>query len=267
MPFLATREASNKSRLLSSATRQNRYRPVQEHAQSKQQECTSGNGRINPYSLLPHQRIATMDGVSHAPLLKRSLFLGLAVFSCVTLSCSNLNTNALNMGICNCIPLGPDVTDYRHVAKHVALPNQTPEEITVDTILSWPQDLLIPPDAPRSGRELQLFHLGSAFLQNASINSGDCDIHFEISATADKNSPRVVVETPIDSEYCPSRQNIQSQLAQLGFTLDAQHGGELPQAVRAEVLGLAFEDFEHNRGSAQVATVWELHPATLNVLP
>jgi hypothetical protein len=32
-------------------------------------------------------------------------------------------------------------------------------------------------------------------------------------------------------------------------------------------LGLAFEDFDHNRGSAQVATIWELHPAIVNLLP
>jgi hypothetical protein len=55
-------------------------------------------------------------------------------------------------------------------------------------------------------------------------------------------------------------------LLQRGFQLDAQHGGELPQSIRVEVIGLAFEDFEHNRGSAQVATVWELHPAIVNPL-
>lgn len=48
---------------------------------------------------------------------------------------------------------------------------------------------------------------------------------------------------------------------------DAQHGGELPQAFPVEVLGMAFEDFEHGRGSPQVATVWELHPAKVNLVP
>jgi hypothetical protein len=28
---------------------------------------------------------------------------------------------------------------------------------------------------------------------------------------------------------------------------------------------MAFEDFEHNRGSAQVATLWELHPAIVTI--
>ena len=139
-------------------------------------------------------------------------------------------------------------------------------EIDVNTMLSWKQDLALPPDAPRSGRELQVFHIGLAYLQNASVNSGDCDVHMEISQTSDKNAPRVVVETPVDSEYCSARRKLQSMLAQHGFTLDTTHGGDLPEAIPVDVLGLAFEDFEHNRGSAQVATVWELHPAIVNGL-
>lgn len=170
--------------------------------------------------------------------------------------------------ICNCLSIEPDIADYRHVAKHVPLPtNVTPQEITVSDILGWDQNLpVLPPETPRSGRELQLFHVANAFLQNASVNSGDCDVHLEISQTADRNAPRVVVETPVDSEYCSARRAIQSQLAKHGFQLDATHGGDLPQAIPAEVTGMAFEDFEHNRGSAQVATLWELHPATVNLL-
>ena len=53
----------------------------------------------------------------------------------------------------------------------------------------------------------------------------------------------------------------------MGFAFDVEHGGELPQALPAEVLGMAFEDFEHNRGSGQVTTLWELHPAIVNLLP
>ncbi len=169
--------------------------------------------------------------------------------------------------ICNCLPVEPDIADYRHLAKHVALPNLTPQEITVTDILSWDQNLpILPPDAPRSGRELQLFHVANAYLQNASVNSGDCDVHLEISQTADRNAPRVVVETPVDSEYCNARRAIQTQLAKHGFTLDATHGGDLAQAIPVEVTGMAFEDFEHNRGSVQVATLWELHPAIVNLL-
>jgi len=165
--------------------------------------------------------------------------------------------------ICNCLPLEPEAADYRHLAKHVPLPQVTPTEITVQTILSWPQTLFLPPDAPRTGRENQLFHVRTAYLQNASINSADCDIHLEISAGPGRNLPRVVVETPIDSEYCSARQQIQAALKAHGFVLDVQHGGELQQPFLVEVTGLAFEDFEHpnGRGSPQVATLWEIHPA------
>jgi len=78
----------------------------------------------------------------------------------------------------------------------------------------------------------------------------------EISHTADKNASRVIVETPVDSDYCSARQNIQAQLRQHGFRLDSQHGGELPQALPADVVRMAFEDFEHDRGTAHVGTLW-----------
>jgi hypothetical protein len=167
--------------------------------------------------------------------------------------------------LCKCLPLEPDIADYRHVAKHVPIPNISAQEIDVATILSWTQDPIMAPDAPRTGRENEVFHVATAYLQAASVNGADCDVTMEISSTSDKNAARVVVETPVDSEYCSARQNIQAQLKQHNFRLDSQHGGELPQALPAQVLGMAFEDFEHNRGSAQVATVWELHPAIVTL--
>ena len=189
----------------------------------------------------------------------------LAVIAIVSCSISPTVNSLEPKDICNCLAVAPDASDYRHVAKHEPIPTTTPIETDVPTILSWQQDLALPPDAPRTGRELQVFHVATAFLQNASVNAGDCDIHLEISATADKTAPRVIVETPVDANFCPSRKAIQSQLAQHGFTLDANNGGEIPTAIPAEVIGLAFEDFEHDRGTAQVATLWELHPAQVTL--
>jgi hypothetical protein len=94
-----------------------------------------------------------------------------------------------------CLPIEPDILDFRHLAKHVPIPSIAAQEIGVDTILSWTQDVIVAPDAPRTGRELQVFHVASAFLQEASVNAADCDVHFEISMTADKSAPRVIVET------------------------------------------------------------------------
>src|ERR1700680_726886 len=146
----------------------------------------------------------------------------LLVFVLVSFSCGTVTQRIQD--ICNCLSVEPDALDYRHNAKHVALPTGTPQETDVSTILTWPVDLIpLPIDQPRTGRELQLVHVALAFLQNASINPGDCDVHLEISALADKNAPRVVVETPVDSEYCGARQSIQAQLKKHGFQLDVQH--------------------------------------------
>lgn len=203
-------------------------------------------------------------------LFRRALFLvSTTALAILLFSCKGSDYGGLQPSpedLCKCLPIEPDIADYRHVAKHVAIPSMTAVEIDVDVILGWPQDAIpLPPDQPRTGRELQVFHVAQAFLQEVSVNAADCDVHFEISQIADKNAPRVIVETPVDSEYCSARQNAQSQLAKHGFRLDSQHGGELPQALPAEVTGMAFEDFDHNRGSAQVATVWELHPAIVNI--
>jgi hypothetical protein len=203
--------------------------------------------------------------------MKLSLWIGsLALIGLLAVGCNGSSYGVLQPNpedLCKCIPIEPDILDFRHLAKHVPIAAVAAQEIGVDTILSWTQDAFVDPVAPRTGRELLVFHIASAFLQEASVNAADCDVHFEISQTADKAASRVIVETPVDSEFCTARQSAQSQLATHGFKLDSQHGGELPQALPVQVLGMAFEDFDHNRGSAQVATIWELHPATVNLLP
>jgi hypothetical protein len=192
----------------------------------------------------------------------------LAIFALLCAACNGTNYGVLQPNpedLCKCLPLEPDLLDFRHVAKHVSIPAIAAQEIGVDTMLSWTQDDIVLPDAPRTGRELQVFHVATAFLQEASVNGADCDVHFEISMTADKNASRVIVETPVDSQFCSARQNVQTQLSKHGFKLDSQTGGELPQALAVEVLGMAFQDFDHTRGSAHVATNWELHPAIVTI--
>jgi hypothetical protein len=98
----------------------------------------------------------------------------------------------------------------------------------------------------------------------------DCDIHLEISDVPDKNAPRVIIETPIDSEYCDNRKALQAALSRHNFQLrylsnSQLNQAELPQALPVSVLGLAFRDFEHNRGSQRVNSDWELHPAEVTV--
>jgi hypothetical protein len=166
--------------------------------------------------------------------------------------------------ICDCTPSETPAEDYRHAEKHVPLPGNTGQQITVATILGWPQGADPANDAPRSGRENQEFLIPLAYLQYVWAFTGDCDLHLEISNSPDKSAPRVIVETPIDGEYCTARQTIQQQLAENGVTLSTT-GQELETPLPVQVLGLAFQDRRHQRGTQFVATVWELHPAIVSV--
>jgi hypothetical protein len=169
--------------------------------------------------------------------------------------------------ICNCTPDRPATEDYRHAEKHVPIPPITPIQITISTMLGWA--VSAPPDGtPRSGRELQVFEIPNGYVQWVGLNPGDCDIHVEISDTPDKTAPRVIVETPgqvpTDNEYCSARQNLQNALAQHGITISGA-GQEVTPALPADVVGMAFQDFEHNRGTQYVKTTWELHPAIVTI--
>src|SRR6266436_7577041 len=206
-----------------------------------------------------------VERVKDLVLIASTMLLARTLVSCAGQDYGVLQPTPENL--CKCLPIEPDLTDYRHLAKHVPIPNIAIQEVTVETILGWAQDPIIPPDAPRTGRELEVFHIATAFLQNVSVNAVDCDVVMEISHAPDKNAVRMIVETPVDSEYCSARQNIQAQLKQHGFRLDSQHRGDLTQALSVGVVGMAFEDFEHDRGTTQVATLWELHPAIVNVQP
>jgi hypothetical protein len=167
------------------------------------------------------------------------------------------------LDVCGCTPTAPDSEDFRHNQKHVPLPDIAAQDITVATMLTWPQTPVPASGAPRSGRELQLFHIGKAFVQRSFEVLSDCDIHLEISAVADKGAARAIVEIPSDSEYCQTRQSFQAQLAAHNFTIGTnQDLGEIDPAIPVDVTGLAFEDEPHaTRGSALVKTIWELHPA------
>lgn len=185
-----------------------------------------------------------------------------ALFSC---GGHDLRQSQSSQDLCNCQPEDAISTDFRHAEKHIPLPGGPATPVTVRTILSWKQHEFVP-ERPRIGRENTLFQVNHAYLQWASVQTGDCDLHLEISETPDKNAPRVMVETPSDPEYCTARQNLQTQLQQHGRDLNATEGGEIPNPFPVVVTGLAFEDFDHNRGTDTLATVWELHPAILSLL-
>lgn len=164
---------------------------------------------------------------------------------------------------CTCTPTDPPSGDYRHAAKHVDLIPGPPQEITVNDVLSWPHTPAAPFDAPRAGRELQLFHISTAYLQNVYVVKDDCDMHMELSAVADPTAQRFVVETPIDASYCPARSALQAKLKAAGLSMTWGTVNSIP----VEVTGMAFDDYDHLRASKYVTTTWELHPAVVTILP
>jgi hypothetical protein len=145
-----------------------------------------------------------------------TILIALAIVSCSGQDFGFLQPTPKDL--CRCLPIEPDIADYRHLAKHVPIPNIVAQEVSVEIILTWSQDPVLPPDAPRTGREQEVFHIANAYMQNASVNALDCDVSMEISHTADKTAPRMIVETPVDSEYCSARQNLQAQLKSMDFS-------------------------------------------------
>lgn len=184
-----------------------------------------------------------------------------AITICTAIAANSCGSRAYD--VCGCTPSRPASVDFRHAQKHIPIPNITPLDTTVTDILTWPVDTSITDATPRSGRELKVYRV-VAYLQFVRVVRGDCDIHLEISAVPDKNAPRMIVETPVDSEYCPARLRIQSQLLFHGISLNPT-GKDINPAIKATIVGMGFQDFEHDRGTPQVATMWELHPAIVTI--
>lgn len=137
------------------------------------------------------------------------------------------------------------------------------------TILAWPEGPEPGARTARSGRELKMYQIGKAFMQTAFLRKSDCDLHIEISENADKNAPRMIVETPGTQAYCGARTDLSSALKRRGFTL-TDLNQELSPPLPVQVEGVAFRDQSHPvwfaRGSAKVQTLWEIHPAIVKLL-
>ena len=80
-----------------------------------------------------------------------TILVALAIVSCSGQDFGLLQPTPKDL--CKCLPIEPDIADYRHLAKHVPIPKTAAQEVSVEIILAWSQDPVIPPDAPRTGRE------------------------------------------------------------------------------------------------------------------
>jgi hypothetical protein len=175
-----------------------------------------------------------------------------------------IDTNLL----CHCEPTDTKKDDWRIEYKNESLPALEPEDITVAAILGWPAGPEPDPRTARSGQEKKMYRIRHAYMQTIFLRKGDCDLHVEISAQADKNAPRMIVETPGTSTYCAARTKLYSDLQHRGITL-TDLNQELSPPLSVEIEGLAFRDQAHimwsARGSNRVKTLWEIHPAIVRI--
>jgi len=172
--------------------------------------------------------------------------------------------------LCACKPTHITPDDWRIEFKNGSLPHTEATEISIASMLAWPQGPEPGPRTPRSGRELTLFHVPRAYLQAVFLRKGDCDLHMEVSEPRDKDAPRMIIETPGGLEYCPARTGVYSDLQKRGIAI-TDLAQEIDQPIPVEITGIAFRDESHPfwfaRGSEKVSTLWELHPAIVKVLP
>jgi hypothetical protein len=172
--------------------------------------------------------------------------------------------------LCACKPAHITKDDWRIEFKNGSLLSGEPQDVTVAAILQWPEGPEPGPRTPRSGRELTLYHVTKAYMQTVFLRKSDCDLHIEISEQPDKNAARMIVETPGAPDYCSARTNAVAELQRHGIAV-TDLNQELEAPLPVEVTGIAFRDQAHPvwfaRGSDKVATLWELHPAIVKVLP
>jgi len=204
-------------------------------------------------------------------------FILLACSFTLTLACNDPARPGSKRGspinpslLCACSPTHITKDDWRIEYKNGPLPQLQPEPTTVAAILAWPEGPEPAARTARSGRELKMYQIGKAFLQTAFLRKSDCDLHIEISETAGKNAPRMIVETPGTPEYCSARTDLFSELKRRGITI-TDLNQEISPPLPVEVEGVAFRDQSHPvwfaRGSAKVQTLWEIHPAIVKLLP
>ena len=172
--------------------------------------------------------------------------------------------------LCSCKPTHITKDDWRIEFKNGSLPEGPPQEVTIAAALQWPQGPEPAARTPRSGRESTLFHVPKAYLQSVFLRKSDCDLHMEVSEQPEKNASRMIIETPGTSSYCEARTGMFEALRRNGITL-TEVNQELSRPLAVEITGVPFRDQAHPvwfaRGSAQVVTLWELHPAILKISP
>jgi hypothetical protein len=112
-------------------------------------------------------------------------------------------------------------------------------------------------------------------LWQINIEPNDCDFHLEISEVGGTAaSDRVIVEIPQTARFTAARNAFLQGLHAAGVSLHSRT--TLTQPIRVQVLGFMFFDAWHfsvtnhrgnNHGSAQVDSIWEVHPVWGIIFP
>ena len=113
-------------------------------------------------------------------------------------------------------------------------------------------------------------------LWQINIEPNDCDFHLEISEVGGTAaSDRVIVEIPQTAPFVAARNALLRALQAAGVRLRSRT--TLTEPIRVQVLGFMFFDAWHfsttnpqrgnNHGSAQVDSLWEVHPVWAIIFP
>ena len=112
-------------------------------------------------------------------------------------------------------------------------------------------------------------------LWQVNVESNDCDFHLEISEVGGTaTSDRVIVEIPQTVRFTATRNAFLRGLQAAGVTLQSRT--PLTHPIRVQVLGFMFFDAWHfsstnprgnSHGSAQVDSIWEVHPVWAIIFP
>jgi len=183
----------------------------------------------------------------------------------------------------SCTPTQPLPRQNRTHMKHRDPPSQNPGV----TLLTVHQVLAASPaagitqtgarstDAPIDPRESQVVTL-KGDLWRVNVEANDCDFHLEISGIGGGSTDdRIIVEIPQAPKFLAARNALLQALTAHGVRLKAQT--PLATSIRVQVLGFSFYDAwhyssndpqrGHAHGSAQVGSLWEIHPVWAIIFP
>jgi hypothetical protein len=175
----------------------------------------------------------------------------------------------------SCTPTKPILQQNRTRMKHRNPPSQNPgmHQTTVAQMAAFPAASGVTvagfrtSQQPIDPHELSVVTL-KGDLWAINIEPDDCDFHLEISDVGESNgADRVIVEIPQGPRFTAARNKLIQIVHDSGVALSKRI--RFQQPVRVQVFGFLFFDAWHysttkprgnNHGSAQVASIWEIHP-------